>query len=539
MTAVAPPAVGSVWINTPAHTWEDLRGIPTVLAFWSIGCDASIVLLRKLQNLQHRFGGAVQVIAVHSPQFASGQNLEQVADAVASLKLSIPVLHDPELETFHRYSPGGWPATVFVRADQHVAGVVLGSDSDIHNEVIQHLGIAPEDGAPKFRVGFKPPRPTTELAWPGGVALLDETGLVAIADRGHDRIILGLMDVSTHSFAVTAIIDGVAAPGRLEAIGNGSFVVAQPDSGTVLLIEPSTRSVTPVGTGFVRPTSVCVDLDGSVVVADSGADKLFRIPAEAITSASLAAPLHIAGSGFTGQSDGPAGRASLSQPNGLCRTTKGVLFADSASHNIRILTNDGKVYSITNNSPTQHGLVDGPAHSALLSRPVDIAGRPDGSLVLVDQMNNRLRRLEKGQITTIGASGLSRPEAACALMDGSVVVADTGNHRLVLVDADQKTARVVKIEGMDRTLSMGAAPTVRGNAGLTLRLGYPTPGNGPWEVAVSAEPATLLVAPLRVVRTEVGGEIVVNLGKPGQGVLTVTSVSTGHERSIKLPIEVR
>ncbi len=539
MAAIAPPAVGSVWINTPAHRWEDLHGIPTVLAFWSIGCDASIVLLRKLQALQHQFGASIQVIAVHSPRFEAGSEVEQVAETVASLKLSIPVLHDPQLETFHRYAPGGWPAAVFVQANQRVAGVVLGAESDIHADVVEHLKVQPSVQPPKFRVGYKPPRPSTELAWPSGVALLDGTGLVAISDRGHDRIVLAIADPISHTLTVTSILEGISAPGRLEATGHGSFVVTQPDAGTVLLVDPETRAVSPLCTGMVRPSAVCVDLDGSVLVADAGADKLFRIPADAVASGKECTPLHIAGSGFTGQSDGPAGRASLSQPNGMCRTTKGVLFADSGSHNVRILTNAGKVFSVTNNSPTHHGFVDGPAHEALLTRPADIAGRPDGSLVIVDQLNNRLRSLHGGSISTIGARGLLRPEAACALIDGSVIVADTGNHRLVLVDADQSSACVMRLDGMERVLSIGAAPTVRGNAGLPLRLGYPSPGKGPWEVSVAADPPELLVAPLRVVRKEPGGDVVVNLGKPGKGVLTVTSVSTGAERSIKLPLQVR
>ncbi len=47
------------------------------------------------------------------------------------------------------------------------------------------------------------------------------------------------------------------------------------------------------------------------------------------------------------------------------------------------------------------------------------------------------------------------------------------------------------------------------------------------------------MAPLVVRRQEKSGEVVVNLGTPGRGVLTVTSVSAGVERSIRLPLEVR
>ena len=88
-------------------------------------------------------------------------------------------------------------------------------------------------------------------------------------------------------------------------------------------------------------------------------------------------------------------------------------------------------------------------------------------------------------------------------------------------------------------MSLGAAPTVRGNAGIPLTLGYPSPGTGPWEIEVTTEPPELLAAPLRVKRREASGEVVVNLGVAGKSVLTVTSTAAGVERSIRLPLEIR
>jgi DNA-binding beta-propeller fold protein YncE len=282
-----------------------------------------------------------------------------------------------------------------------------------------------------------------------------------------------------------------------------------------------------------------MDRDGSIVVADAGADQLVRIPANAVRDRMESESSVIAGSGFTGQNDGRASRATLSQPNGVCRTTTGVLFVDAASNNVRLLTDKGHVHSVTQNSPLRCGLADGPAHGALLNRPVDLAGSPDGSIVVVDQQNNRIRRWADQQLTTMGANGLESPESATVLPDGSVLVADTSNHRIVHIDPIRKTARGLRLDGMERTLSLGAAPTVKGNAGMPLTLGYPSPGSGPWEIQVQAEPEELLVAPLLVRRQVHDGNVVVNLGSAGRGVLTVTSVSAGVERSIRLPLEVR
>lgn len=537
MASLAPPAVGSVWINTPAHQWSDLKGVPTVLGFWSTACDGSTFFLRRLEALQRRFGGSLQVIAVHSPRWPSGQPVDAIVDTVARLRLTLPVLHDPALETFGRYSPGGWPAAVFITADQRVAGAVLGSEDELFDSAVAHLGVAPSTARPRFTVGFRARRPVTGLAWPDGVTAFGEGGRVAVSDSGHDRIILGVLDQTRAVLSVTGIVEGLAAPGRLAALGDGTFAAVQPDRGTVVVVNPAELSVTPLTTSLLRPTGVCVDRDGSVVVADAAADRLYRIRRAA--GGGAADPEVIAGSGFSGQSDGRAGRASLSQPNGVCRALRGLVFCDAAGNNLRILTDGGEVVSITHNGPTDAGLSDGPVHGALAHQPVDVTPLADGSLVVVDRLNNRLRRLDDARLTTIGATGLAHPEAACAVDLDAILVADTGNHRLVLVDPNGRSARVVTLEGMERTLALGAAPTVRGTTHMTLRLSYPAPGPGPWEISVRSDPPHLLVAPLRVRRRDPTGHVVVNLGTPGKGILTVTSTGTGAERTIRLPFEVR
>ncbi len=496
-------------------------------------------MLRRLEDLQRSFGSSIQVIAVHSPRTEAGKPVERVLDRVARLRLSLPVLHDPELETFSRYSPGGWPACVFIDQNQKVKGVVLGTETDLMTDIATSLGSVPAHDRPRFGVGFRAHRRGTVLAWPSGIAALNSAGLVAISDEGHDRVILGIVDQQAGTFSSTGIVDGIHRPGRLAALPGGTFVVAQPDDGIVSLVDPDLRTVHPLAQGLERPVGLCMDLDGSIVVADAGADQLLRIPANAVRDRKTSEPSVIAGSGFTGQNDGRAFRATLSQPNGVCRTTTGVLFVDAASNNVRLLTDKGYVYSVTQNSPLRCGLADGPAHGALLNRPVDVAGSPDGSIVIVDQQNNRIRRWADQQLTTLGANGLEDPESATVLADGSVLVADTSNHRIVHIDPIARTARGLRLDGMERTLRLGAAPTVKGHAGMALTLGYPSPGSGPWEIQVRAEPAELLVAPLLVRRQEHNGEVVVNLGAPGRGVLTVASVSAGVERSIRLPLEVR
>ena len=89
----------------------------------------------------------------------------------------------------------------------------------------------------------------------------------------------------------------------------------------------------------------------------------------------------IAGSGVTGSHDGSAADAHLAQPTGLARTEVGLVFCDAAASNIRLLTDSGKVATITGNGFFDWGLVDGPAHKAKLQRPSDLTVLDDGSTV--------------------------------------------------------------------------------------------------------------------------------------------------------------
>jgi hypothetical protein len=72
----------------------------------------------------------------------------------------------------------------------------------------------------------------------------------------------------------------------------------------------------------------------------------------------------------------------------------------------------------------------------------------DGSILVADTGNNRLRRLANRRLRTLGLAGLNRPMGICALPGGHLAVADTGNHRIVIVDPDLHTAWPLVLRGV-------------------------------------------------------------------------------------------
>ncbi|MGF1598337.1 MAG: thioredoxin-like domain-containing protein [Acidimicrobiales bacterium] len=452
---------GRDWLTCDPIGWDELRGRAVVVVFWSYGCEASLVRLRQMAEIAGSVEAPITVIGVHTPRFPYEEHLHQLTSAVAQHHMAVPIVNDPEYITWNRYNPEGWPATVVIDARGRVLGSQVGTDRlDVITEA---LGLALQTtgavGAIERsrEVGAVPvahplPLPTEGLAYPTSVAVRPGGDLV-VADSANDRLLVFELGHDLREATAVAEIDGFDHPTGVVADGQGIYV-CEPTHGRVSHLDLVGRNRRLLTDDLVAPTSSVLDVDGSLVVADSGAEKLYRIVLNGPHAATMGL---IAGTGVTGAGDGPAGEADLAQPTGLARTEVGLVFCDAASSNIRLLTDAGKVATITGNGFFDWGLVDGPAHKAMLQRPSDLAVLDDGSIIIVDTGNNRLRRLASRRIRTLGLNGLNRPSGVCALPTGHLVVADTGNCRLVVVEPDLHTAWTLQLRGILPPPRVGAA----------------------------------------------------------------------------------
>lgn len=469
MVPVAPPVEGRRWLAPAPLTPTDVEGRVVVITFWSFGCEASLRALEQLGDLVDRNHGQVVGLAVHTPRFPYEDDERRLVQAMARHRIEIPVVHDPDYLTWNRYSPAGWPATVVIDGRGRVIGATAGLDGAelvaeaVATELCTPTGRRDRDRAGKDRRADTTPKRRTPLAsgldeanwfradldrllrrradttlwFPSAVAVSAE-GLVAVADRGNDRILIGGIDADQRTFRPEVEITDILEPIAL-AFGSDTLVYA---------IEGATSSILQVDLGagtvdvvadeeLLIPTDLAVDVDGSLVVADAGRDQLVRIAGTGGGDV-LIGP--VAGLGGTGCRDGAAERAELAQPVALGRTATGIVFCDAASSNIRILGDDGTVATVTGNEFFDWGLVDGPANRARLQRPSAIAVRADGSIVIADTGNDRLRVLADRQIQTLGLTGLDQPTGVAVLPSGHLLVADTGHHRLVVADPEGRTA---------------------------------------------------------------------------------------------------
>jgi sugar lactone lactonase YvrE len=448
---VAPPVEGRDWLTCEPIAWNELRGRVVIVVFWSYGCEASLLQIRQVSALVEAAPGPVTAIAVHTPRFPSEEQVGPLRSALSQHQIAIPVVHDPEFLTWARYNPGGWPATVVIDGQGRVMGVHTGTgDAELLIDSVT-LALASVPGATtrSREVGRVPvsaplPRPDGDLAFPTAVDVMIGGELI-VADFANNRLLIFELTKDLRQATAAAEIDGLHHPHSVAADRSDGIYVSEPHLGSVSYLDLRQRTRQLLTSDLVVPTSLVVDADDSLVVTDSGAGKIYRLINGGPHNITMGL---IAGSGRTGTSDGAAGEADLAQPTGLGRTEVGLVFCDSASSNVRLLTDNGKVATITGSGLFQWGLVDGPAHKALLQRPNDLVVLDDGSLIVVDTGNNRLRRLANRRIRTLGLSGLNRPAGACALPSGHLVVADTGNNRLVVVDPDLQTAWPLTLRGV-------------------------------------------------------------------------------------------
>ncbi len=149
---------------------------------------------------------------------------------------------------------------------------------------------------------------------------------------------------------------------------------------------------------------VAADAFGNVYFADVGNHRVRRVDRNGVitTVAGNGAP------GFSGDG-GPATAAQLLGVGGLAVDGQGNLFiADIGNHRIRRVALTGLISTVAGMSPRTGTFAGdgGPATSAELNLPVDVAVGPGGNLYIADTGNYRVRKVgADGTITTVAGNG--------------------------------------------------------------------------------------------------------------------------------------
>lgn len=264
----------------------------------------------------------------------------------------------------------------------------------------------------------------------------------------------------------------LAASGDIETFAGG------PGSGSALSVSQVPRAV--------------AARDGVLYVSDSEWNVVRAI------DLATGAETVLAGNGTAGSAgDGGGARAAqLSFPGGLAAGADGALYvADTQNHRVRRVAPDGIITTVAGNGLPGFTGEGAQATDARLNAPRDVAAAPDGTLFIADSSNNRVRRVgSDGVITTVagnGAAGFSGdggaataamlrdPRGAAVEDDGSLLIADSANNRVRRVTSD---GVIVTLAGTGASGFSGD-----GGAATSAQLSFPvdvaSDGAGGWLVA--------------------------------------------------------
>jgi DNA-binding beta-propeller fold protein YncE len=183
-----------------------------------------------------------------------------------------------------------------------------------------------------------------------------------------------------------------------------------------------------------KPRSVLYDPAGFVLVTDS--HHLWKVHLDGAVEL-------LAGSHLSHATDGSGDAARFSYPNGMARAPDGGIYvADCKNNCIRKVSPMGEVTTVAGFCSTltkyTNQFSDGTGETARFYCPTDVALTPDGTLVVVDRTNARIRRVTvDGTVTTIAGVGpveVEEGEGQIGFLDGKANEARFNDPQSVLVD---------------------------------------------------------------------------------------------------------
>eukprot|EP00747_Dinoflagellata_sp_TGD_P179951 gnl/TRDRNA2_/TRDRNA2_31612_c0_seq1.p1 gnl/TRDRNA2_/TRDRNA2_31612_c0~~gnl/TRDRNA2_/TRDRNA2_31612_c0_seq1.p1 ORF type:complete len:529 (+),score=64.97 gnl/TRDRNA2_/TRDRNA2_31612_c0_seq1:52-1638(+) len=265
---------------------------------------------------------------------------------------------------------------------------------------------------------------------------------------------------------------------------------------------------------FDSPKSVAVDSGGNMIIADTCNSCIRKVTVDGMVTT-------LAGSTTTGSADGLAATASFGRPQSVTVIGDGsIIVADCNNNRIRKVTPDGMVSTLAGG---EEGFADGTGAAARFKRPYGVAADRDGNVVVSDYGNNIIRKVTAdGIVTTLagtGSAAFNDGAAGEAIFNGPTGVAVDSDNNVFVADCHNNCIRKISVHGNVTTLAgrgnAGYADGEGDTASFKLPIGLAVDADGNVVVADGDNNCIRIIAPGGTVTTLAGSGRIGNADGPG------------------------
>lgn len=226
--------------------------------------------------------------------------------------------------------------------------------------------------------------------------------------------------------------------------------------------------------GFFSKGSITADAAGNILFVDSN-----RIRSISVTSGIITTVAGTTIAGFSGDG-GPATAAQLYSPLGICVDLAGNIYiGDKQNHRIRKIAPSGIISTFAGTGVNGYSGDGGPATAAKLNCPAGLCADNSGNIYVADCYNSRIRKIDaSGTITTYAGSAssgfagdggpattakLNYPFQLAIDLYGNIYIADYANNRVRMV---APTGIISTFAGGGSSLLSGVAATAASLSGI-------------------------------------------------------------------------
>lgn len=133
---IAPEFVGiTAWINSEPLTLAQLKGKVVLVDFWTYTC---INCIRTLPHITEWYTSykdkGLEIIGVHTPEFAFEKDESHVQDAVKRFNITYPVALDNDYQTWRAYNNLYWPAHYLINQQGIIVKTHFGEGNYVEME---------------------------------------------------------------------------------------------------------------------------------------------------------------------------------------------------------------------------------------------------------------------------------------------------------------------------------------------------------------------------------------------------------------------